>query len=48
MYLDENNLYGWTMTQNFPVDDFKWIKDLSKFNEIFIKIMMKTVVRVFS
>ena len=48
MYLDENNLYRWTMTQKLPVDDFKWIKDLSKFNEIFIKIMMKTVVRVFS
>ena len=37
MYLDANNLYGWAMSQKLPVNGFKWIKNLSKFNEEFIK-----------
>ena len=37
MYLDANNLYGWAMSQNLPVNGFKWAKNLSKFNEIFIR-----------
>ena len=37
MYLDANNLYGWAMSQKLPVGGFKQVKDLSKFNEIFIK-----------
>ena len=37
MYLDTNNLYGWAMSQKFPVDGFRWIKKLSEFNEGFIK-----------
>ena len=37
MYLDANNLYGWEMSQKLPVDGFKWVKSLSKFNECFIK-----------
>ena len=38
-YLDANNLYGWTMSQKLPVNDFKWVKqeELSKLNEDFIK-----------
>ena len=38
-YLDANNLYGWTMSQKLPVNNFKWVKqeELSKFNEEFIK-----------
>ena len=36
-YLDGNNLYGCAMSQKLPVDTFKWVKDLSKFNEIFTK-----------
>ena len=37
MYLDANNLYGWEMSQKLPVNGFKWVKKLSKFNEIFIR-----------
>ena len=36
-YLDENNLYGWAMSEPLPIDGFDWIKDLSKINEDFIK-----------
>ena len=37
IYLDANDLYGWAMSQKLPVDGFKWVKKLSKFNERFIK-----------
>ena len=37
MYLDANNLYGWEMSQKLPVNGFKWIKSLSKFNKIFTR-----------
>ena len=33
MYLDANNLYGWAMIQKLPVNGFKWVEKLSKFNE---------------
>ena len=36
-YLDANNLYGWAMSQNLPTNCFKWVEDLSQFNESFIK-----------
>ena len=38
LYLDANNLYGWTMSQKLPLVNFKWIKkdDILKFNEDFI------------
>ena len=37
VYLDSNNLYGWAMSQTLPVNGFKWVKNLSTFNEIFIR-----------
>ena len=37
IYLDANNLYGWTVSQKLPVKGFKWVEDLSEFNEDFIK-----------
>ena len=37
MYLDANNLYRWPISLKLSVDGFKWVKDLSKFNESFIK-----------
>ena len=36
-YLEANNFYGWTMSQKFPINGFKWLKNLSIFNERFIK-----------
>ena len=37
MHLDANNLHGQGMSQKLPVNGFKWIKDVSKFDEDFIK-----------
>ena len=37
MYLDANNLYEWAMSQKLPVNSFKWKKNVSKFDEDFIK-----------
>ena len=37
MYLDADNLYGWAMSQKFPVNGFEWVEKLSQFNEGFIK-----------
>ena len=45
MYLEANYLYGWAMSQKLHVNNFILVTNLSKFNEIFLKIMMKTVIR---
>ena len=45
MYLDANNLYGWAMSQNLPVDGFKWKKNIHKFDGDLIKIMIKIVIK---
>ena len=37
MYLDANNLYGWRMSQKLSVNDFKWIKNIYKFDEDFTR-----------
>ena len=36
-YWDVNNSYGWVMPQELPVNNFKWIKDTSQFNENVIR-----------
>ena len=37
LYLDANNLYGLAMSQKLPVNGFKWVKNVSKIDEDFIK-----------
>ena len=37
MYLDAKNLYGWGMSEKLPVNGFKWIKNIFKFDEDFIQ-----------
>ena len=36
-YVDENNLYGKAMTEKLPVREFKWVNDISKIDEDFVK-----------
>ena len=36
-YLDTNSLYGWAISQKLPVNNFKWVEDVSRINEEFIK-----------
>ena len=36
-FWDVNNLYGWAMSQKLSVNNFEWLKDISQFNEDFIK-----------
>ena len=36
--LDANNLYGWAMSKKLPVNGFKWVENLSEFNEAFYRI----------
>ena len=40
-YLDANNLYGKAMTEKFPVKGFRWIEDISKIDEDFVKVYNK-------
>ena len=37
MYLDASNLYGWAMSQKLPVNGFRRVSNLSRFNERFTK-----------
>ena len=37
LYLDSNNLYGLSMIKKLPVGVFKWVKNVSKIDEEFIK-----------
>ena len=37
MYVDAINLYGGAMSKKLPVDEFKWVDDVSMFTEDFIK-----------
>ena len=36
-YWDLNYLYGWTMSQKLPVNNFKWKEETSQFNKDFVK-----------
>ena len=36
-YWDENNLYGWAMSQKFSGNKFQWTEGTSQFHEDFIK-----------
>ena len=36
-YLDANNLYGSSISRKLATNGFKWVEDLSQFNESFIK-----------
>ena len=35
--LDINNLYGWAMCQKLSISAFKWVRNVSKIDEVFIK-----------
>ena len=37
-YLDANNLYGKAMTEKLPVKGFRWMEDISKIDEEFVKV----------
>ena len=30
MYLDANNIYGWTMSKKLPINGFKWQNDKTR------------------
>ena len=36
-YLDANNLYGWAMSKNLPVNGFRWLDNEHVINKEFIK-----------
>ena len=40
-YLDANNLYGKAMTEKLPVKGFRWMDDISKIDDDFVKVYNK-------
>ena len=43
-YLDANNLYEWAICQKLSTNGFKWVEDLSQFNESFKKNYYQKVI----
>lgn len=37
IYWNVNNVYGWAISQDLPVDGFKWRRDKLTFDEDFIQ-----------
>ena len=33
-YQDAHNLYAWEMSQKFPVNQVRWVEDISEFDEM--------------
>ena len=31
-YLDKNNLYGWSMSEHLPYENFEWLENIEGFN----------------
>ena len=48
MYLDPNNLYGWAVSQKLLVNGFKWVKNVSRPNDRFIKNYYENSDSIFS
>ena len=44
-YWDVNDLYGWTMLQQLPVNNFEWMKGAFQFNVDFIKKLMFNILQ---
>lgn len=42
IYLNENNLYGWAMSQPLPVDDFQWVENVEDFDVTWVPDDAKT------
>ena len=41
-YLDMNNLYGHAMSQYLPYADFKWVKNIDKIKQKFMKVKLNS------
>ena len=45
--LDVNNIHGQAMSQKFPINCFRWVEDLSQFDEGFIKSYNKKSTEIY-